>query len=140
MVKPYKVSTVPTYQRYIAWRFAKILMGQNFYGPEEFEEEFPIFFLAPDDLRMLAHVPWTKEILEGPCPFFEGQLVKETHLLTMNQVFHRENTSYWFEWNLVVKNPPTIEPSALPTRYGIRDAVGSDEDIVRKIIVRKPEM
>lgn len=138
-VKPYKVSTAPVYQQYTAWRFAKILMGQNYYGPEEFEEEFPLFFLTHEDLCTIAQVPWTKEILESPCPFFEGKMVKETHLLTMNQVFYGSEYAYWFEWNLVVKNPPTIKPTELPAHYGIRRAIESGEDILRKIIARHPQ-
>lgn len=138
-VLPRKISNIPVYQKYTEWRFAKILMGQNFYGPEEFEEEFPLYFLAPEELRKIAHVPWTKEILESPCPFFEGKMVKETHFLTMNQVFHSSGSDYWFEWNLVVKNPPFIKPSELPASYGIRKAVESGEDIIREIIARYPQ-
>ena len=139
-VCPRKVSTVIAYQQYTEWRFAKILMDRNFYGPEEFEEEFPLYFLAPEDLRKIAHVPWTKEILESPCPFFEGKMVKETHLLTMNQVFHPCGSDYWFEWNLVVKNPPAIRSTELPVQYGLRKAVENGEDVIRKIIARRPEM
>lgn len=138
-VLPRKISNASVYQKYTEWRFAKILMGQNFYGPEEFEEEFPYYLLSPEDLRKIAHVPWTKEILESPCPFFEGKMVKETHLLTMNHVFHSSGCDYWFEWNLVVKNPPATKPTELPTQYGIRNAVGLGEDIVRQIIARYPE-
>lgn len=138
-VLPYKVSTISLHQKYIDWRFAKILMGQNFYGPEEYEADIPYVFLTAEDLRTIAHVPWTKEILESPCPFFEGKMVKETHILTMNEIHHRKDTSYWFEWNLVVKNPPNIKPAELPDHYGIRNAVGRGEDVRRKIIARYPQ-
>lgn len=154
-------ANLPNYKEYPAWQFAKILMGPNFYGPTEFEEDVRSFFLSGANIAKITNVPWTKEILAGPCPFNRGKTVKETHVLSLSTVRNEETHAFWFEWILVLKNPPPIkknpfwhnwilalrdligldEPSDLPPQYGIRRASTYDDGgTLIKIIARRPEM
>ena len=154
-------ANLPSYKEYPAWQFAKILMGQNFHGLDEFEEDIRSFLFQKTNLVKITNVPWTKEILAGPCPFNPGKTVKETHVLSLSTVRNEETRAFWFEWILVLKNPPPLkkksflrnwimalrslmgldELSDLPSQYGTRRASTYDDGgTVVKIIARKPEM
>ena len=59
-------------------RTVRLLMGQNFFGPEEwasfYNESLPAKFLRK------IKFPWGEDVLEGPCPFNSGKTVRETHV------------------------------------------------------------
>lgn len=132
---------VPDYTKYPARQFARILMGPNFYGPTEFEEEMQSVFLSPEDLQRIANVPWTKDILESPCPFKPSKMVKETHFLTIASVRDEKYCTYWFEWILAVFNPPALtELGNLPPQYATRRATDYQGSSLGKILARFPEM
>lgn len=132
----------PDYSQYPARQFARILMGPNFYGPEEFELEMQSLFLTPEDLSRLANVPWTKEVLESPCPFNPGKMIKETHALSVGSILHPKKHTFWLEWILAVKNPSFLEGSVnLPPQYMVRRATDyQDDGPIQKILARFPEM
>ena len=154
-------ASLPSYKEYPAWQFAKILMGPNFYGLDEFEEDIRSFFSQKTNLVKITNVPWTKEILEGPCPFNPGKTVRETHVLSLTTVRNEETRAFWFEWILILKDRPPVKKnifwvnwivslkklsglgssSDLPQQYGTRRASSYDDGgNLIKVIARRPEM
>lgn len=59
-------------------KLARALMGQNFFGLEEWATLYGANF-TKKQLREVAEFPWGEDILNGPCPFVQGKLVKDTH-------------------------------------------------------------
>ncbi|MBI2952236.1 hypothetical protein HYY27_09080 [bacterium] len=57
---------------------ARDLLGQNFFGVQDWST-FCGATLSPDQARRVAAFPWGEEVLNAPCPFVEGRLVRETH-------------------------------------------------------------
>lgn len=134
-----KCVVLPDYDGYPAWQFAKILMGPNFYGHEDFERATRLF-LSSEDLEMTSNIPWTKEILESPCPFTKNKMVKETHFLSFVSVRDEAICKHWFEWVLVVKDPSIIDLGNIPLQYGIRRTMEFQSANINKIFARFPEM
>lgn len=59
-------------------RTVRLLMGQNFFGPEE----WATFYNETIPVKLLRRTkfPWGEDVLEGPCPFVRGKSVRETHV------------------------------------------------------------
>jgi hypothetical protein len=57
---------------------ARDLLGQNLFGVQDWST-FCGVTLPPDQARQVAALPWGEEVLNAPCPFVEGRLVRETH-------------------------------------------------------------
>ena len=67
------------------------IMGDNFFGPEE----WALCGVAVR-LRDVPLFPWSRKILEEPCPFTPGKLVKETHVAYLLQEVLRRGLSHRF--------------------------------------------
>ncbi len=59
-------------------KLARAVMGQNFFGVEEWATLYNVNF-SKKQLREVSEFPWGEDILNGPCPFNQGKLVRETH-------------------------------------------------------------
>lgn len=59
-------------------RAVRLLMGQNFFGPEEWLS----FYDETVSSRLLRRTkfPWGEDVLDGPCSFNPGKNVRETHV------------------------------------------------------------
>jgi hypothetical protein len=57
---------------------ANEIMGENIFGPAEWERCI-IYGLRAEDLEVGAQLPWSEDILTGPCLFFPDKRVCETH-------------------------------------------------------------
>lgn len=57
---------------------ARDLLGQNFFGVQEWSTSFGVA-LSSDQLQEIATFPWGEGVLNVPCPFVGGRLVRETH-------------------------------------------------------------
>lgn len=59
----------------------RVIMGNNIFGVEEWEEFYGVKF-SPEDAERLKQCPWGKHVLKGPCPFADPRWpkrLKETH-------------------------------------------------------------
>ena len=130
----------PDYTGYPNWKSVKSLMGRNFYGPEDLEDDNVDFSFSPKDSQRIANVPWTKEILEGPCPFHKGKKVKESHLLTLAPIRNEKSGTYQFGWVLAVRNPPLWIQLKFLKMYGFRRADSTSNGQCVKILARRPNM
>lgn len=59
-------------------KLAQDLIGENFFGVEEWRMFFGINF-AKKQLEKIRKFPWGENILNAPCPFNKGKGIKETH-------------------------------------------------------------
>ncbi len=59
-------------------KLARALMGQNFFGVEEYATLYGVNF-SKKQLREVSEFPWGEDVLNGPCPFNKGKTVRETH-------------------------------------------------------------
>ncbi len=59
-------------------KLARAILGQNFFGVEEWATLYGANF-TKKQLREVAAFPWGEDVLNGPCPFNKGKLVKDTH-------------------------------------------------------------
>jgi len=59
-------------------KLARALMGQNFFGVEEYVTLYGVNF-SKKQLREVSKFPWSEDVLNGPCLFNKGKLVKDTH-------------------------------------------------------------
>ena len=57
---------------------AAAIMGKNFFGTEEWRAHYGVSF-TPAQFKSSLTFPWSLKTLFGPCPFFEGKKVYETH-------------------------------------------------------------
>lgn len=57
---------------------AQEIMGENFFGPEQWLRYYGIWF-EKNQLKRIADFPWDKGLLESPCPFNKGLRIKDTH-------------------------------------------------------------
>ena len=59
-------------------KLARTIMGKNFFGVEEWSTLYGVNF-TKKQLREVAEFPWSKDILNAPCPFHNCRSIKETH-------------------------------------------------------------
>lgn len=59
-------------------KLARALMGQNFFGVEEYATLYGVNF-SKKQLREVSEFPWGEDVLNGPCSFNKGKTVRETH-------------------------------------------------------------
>lgn len=59
----------------------RTIMGENFSGVEEWQEEPFGVKLTSAQLRRIVNIPIDPAILSGPCPFYSDKAVKDTHSL-----------------------------------------------------------
>ena len=59
-------------------RLARAVAGQNFWGPEEWATLYGARF-TKKQIREAEKFPWGEDVLNSPCPFNSGKLVKDTH-------------------------------------------------------------
>lgn len=59
-------------------KLARALMGQNFFGVEEYATLYGVNF-SKKQLREVSEFPWGEDVLNGPCPFNKSKAVRETH-------------------------------------------------------------
>ncbi len=59
---------------------ARKIMSKNFFGVEEWKKFYGVSFTAKQ-LQVILNVPWSKKLLAGSCPFIQGKLLSETHIL-----------------------------------------------------------
>lgn len=59
-------------------KLARAVMGQNFFGIEEWTALYSANF-SKKQLREVNEFPWGEDILNSPCPFNKGKAVLETH-------------------------------------------------------------
>ena len=125
------IPPVQVYKKSISQKVARAVMRHNFWGVEEFQG-YCNTILPPDDLKRVARAPWTKEILMSPCPFTKGKRVCDTHLLKIAKIYHKhaanpeEGDKFYFEWVLLLKNPPAELVHKLPPGYGIQQATNKE--------------
>jgi hypothetical protein len=60
------------------YKNAREIMGDNFWGMEEWTNFFGISF-ANNEILEAAQFPWSKDFLLSPCSFSNGRSIKETH-------------------------------------------------------------
>ena len=59
------------------YRFARAIMRENFFGPEDWSNNYGVRF-SKKQLRQIADFPWNEDILESTCQLC-GQVVKGCH-------------------------------------------------------------
>ena len=59
-------------------KLARAILNENFFGVEEWSSLYGVNF-TKKQLREIADFPWSKDVLNAPCPFVKGKKVKETH-------------------------------------------------------------
>lgn len=59
-------------------KLARAILGKNFFGIEDWSALYGVNF-SQKQLRAVAEFPWGEDILNSPCPFYKGKLIKETH-------------------------------------------------------------
>lgn len=59
-------------------KLARAWMGQNFFGVEEYVTLYGVNF-SKKQLREVNGFPWGEDVLNGPCPFNKGKLLRDTH-------------------------------------------------------------
>ena len=62
----------------VHYKLARALMGQNFFGVEEYATVYGVNF-SKKQLREVSEFPWGEDVINGPCPFNKGKTVRETH-------------------------------------------------------------
>ncbi len=62
----------------IKYRNAKVLLGNNFFGPEEWLAEYG-FNLSQEQFDRINKFPWSEDVLNSPCFLVKGKTIKETH-------------------------------------------------------------
>jgi hypothetical protein len=71
MMKKGRISSIDS-------RLARTVLGLNFWSETDWMSHYGAKF-TKKQIREAQKFPWSKEILNSPCPFNEGQLVQETH-------------------------------------------------------------
>jgi hypothetical protein len=59
-------------------RVAREILGKNFFGIEDWAALYGVNF-SQKQLCAIAEFPWGEDVLNGPCPFYEGKAIRETH-------------------------------------------------------------
>jgi hypothetical protein len=59
-------------------RLARAILGRNIFAIEDWMTYYDVRF-TKKQLRDAGKFPWSEEVLNSPCPFNEGRLVKDTH-------------------------------------------------------------
>jgi len=60
-------------------KLVRVIMGEErLWGAEEWSAFYGLRF-TKKQLREVAEFPWSKDVLNTPCPFYKGKSVKETH-------------------------------------------------------------
>lgn len=59
-------------------KLARAVIGKNFFGVEDWSALYGVNF-NQKQLRQVAEFPWSEDVLNSPCPFNKGKLVKDTH-------------------------------------------------------------
>lgn len=59
-------------------KLARAILGKNFFGIEDWSALYGVNF-SQKQLRTIAEFPWGEDILNSPCPFYKGKLIRETH-------------------------------------------------------------
>lgn len=62
----------------INYELAHDIMGDNFFGPEDWQKAFGVKF-TKEEIDKISVFPWNEEILMGPCPIDSHQSLKDTH-------------------------------------------------------------
>lgn len=57
---------------------AERILGRHYFGPSHWKQIYDVSF-SDDQLEEIAIFPWNRDILDSPCPFWPGELVKDTH-------------------------------------------------------------
>lgn len=73
-----KVLLIDDFQPTISQEIARIIMGKNFWGVEDWATFFGVNF-TKEQLRKIEKFPYGEDILNSPCPFRDGKSVKDTH-------------------------------------------------------------
>jgi len=66
------------FQPSISQEIARVIMGKNYYGSINWAKDFGVNF-TKKQLREIEKFPYNEDILNGPCPFYKGKMVKDTH-------------------------------------------------------------
>jgi hypothetical protein len=69
---------------------ANAILGKNLFGPEQWLSSYGIWF-SDQQLKEISRFPWNESVLNAPCPFVKGKLIKETHFafLGMDQIYNK---------------------------------------------------
>ena len=59
-------------------KVARAILRENFFGIEEWSSLYGVNF-TKKQLREIADFPWSEDVLNAFCPFFNGMKIKETH-------------------------------------------------------------
>lgn len=62
----------------VSHKVTRMLLGKNFFGVEEWSKFYGVSF-SKEQLHPVVEFPWTKDILNAPCPFVRGMRIKDTH-------------------------------------------------------------
>jgi hypothetical protein len=62
----------------VSHRIARMLLGKNFFGVEEWSKFYGVSF-SKEQLQPVVNFPWSRDILDAPCPFVRGKRIKDTH-------------------------------------------------------------
>ncbi len=66
----------------MAARIAREILGCNMFGVEDWQAMYGVKF-TKKQIRDAGKFPWSEDVLNGPCPFNKGKLVKDTHFAFM---------------------------------------------------------
>ena len=84
----------------IHYRVAQQEMGANFFGPAEWSDHYGLQF-SKGQLRKIAGFPYSIELLNSPCPFNEGKLIKETHFAFLGLDRFKDKPLTIMEWQKI---------------------------------------
>lgn len=88
-------------------KLARAILGNNFFGVEEWATLYGANF-TKKQLREVAEFPWGEDILNGPCPFVKGKLVKDTHFAFLGVSKLNGDPLTVMKWHGL--HPPTGQP------------------------------
>lgn len=83
----------------------KILGEANFFGAPEWSKYLGVRF-TNRELGKIVEFPWSEQILNSPCPFFKGKLVRETHFAYLGLTTLGDTH---FPWGTLKSEPLTIK-------------------------------
>lgn len=76
---------------------AQNLLGANFFGVEEWQEQYGVSF-TKSQLAQVSQFPWGEKVLTAPCPFHPGKQVKDTHFAFLGVEQHGKKPLTIHQW------------------------------------------
>jgi hypothetical protein len=91
-------------------RWVQAIMGRNFFGIEQWRKFYAVHS-AMDISRQLSEFPWSADVLNGPCPFFPGMSVKDTHFAFLGLRSLRGRSLTCLRWYKIHQRRFDLDPT-----------------------------